>query len=705
MTDANAQNQPGQHWTEGFPQLVERAATLLGIDVATATRYSTVVPGGFHVWTPGRGGAQAVVAFDGTAYVRESCFTQSQMVQAFAAGNRNDATLAERPVNHAASAVASMVGFLNGGETRSATPAGPSEAELAELMGGAFEQTTPEEIAERLRGRGKGAFAVVGVDRAHGPGHWYVAMFDGEHVHGFDSIANARTAWPPPAADAVRWWADGTPTRVPETVTAETRSRQGRRVWIRTTPDLLPWTTGLLDWYSSTETVNVAAGRGTWYGLWWASLVADGNDLRVAATDLTKDGITTLTWDVSPMLDTYRRQRELESRLRTGWQPTRFTETVLVYNGVYDAPEMYVERTFPTGDGASGWVVKSVAEQPRGGLLPVPAHELYRRAPHLVRFLSLPEGFRVLWSNGGTSTIRNAAGELVEGTAAQPVTPAQPATPARGSSAFEEAAAAVRDPAPDAARLLAAGDGLRDAFVRNEHMIGLLPPTADQLMLMAYRKADDIGSSTGRPDVSREAALAWTRERYLRELYPADEVAARVDRLAEDDPDGSAHVLRGWMRYAGYGYPKDAAASVRDHEVAAERGDADALFELSVLTATGQGVAADPQRSRHHLERAAAAGHPRALYNLAAQHATGDGRPHDSQRALALYVQAGEKGHGRASFTAGVMTLIGDGAQPDAVRAGALLRAAQDQGVDVRELATGLPGVLAAQVVAVVDGA
>ncbi|WP_454042002.1 tetratricopeptide repeat protein [Cellulosimicrobium sp. Marseille-Q8652] len=723
MTDANPHAQQSQHWTEGFPHLVARAATLLGVDVATATRHSKVVPGGFHVWTPGRGGAQAVVGFDGTAYVRESCFSQGQMVQAFTAGHRNDTTLAERPVNHAASAVASMVGFLQGGQTRVATPTGPSEAELADLMGGAFEQTTPDEIAERLRGRGKGAFAVVGVDRAHGPGHWYVAMFDGEQVHAFDSIANARTEWPPPAADAVRWWADGAPTRVPETVTAEVRSRQGRRVWIRTTPALLPWSKGLLDWYASTDPVNVAAGRGTWYGFWWAALSPDGDDLRVAATDLTKDGITTLTWDVGPMLEVHRQQRELESLCRTGWQPTRFTETVLVYDGVFDAPEMYVERTHATGDGASGWVVKPIAEQPRGGLLPVPAHELYRRAPHLVRYLSLPAGFRAVWSDGRTRELRDATGELVGGAAVRdggrPAAPVQPAAVdggagaatsrdgrrATGGTAFEVAAAVVRDPASDAARLLAAGHGLRDAFVRNEHLIGLLPPQAAQLMLLAYQKADEVGSRTGRHDLAREAALAWARERYFRELYPADDVAARLDRLVADDADGAVHVLRGWMRYNGYGYPKDAAASVRDHEVAAERGNADALFELSVLTATGQGTTADPQRSRDHLERAAAAGHPRALYNVAAQHATGDGRPRDPQRALALYVRAGEQGNGRALFTAGVMTLTGDGTLPDPARAAVLLQQAQDHGFDVRGAAAQLPEVLEHQVVSALGDA
>ncbi|MEK8226797.1 hypothetical protein NKG05_12980 [Oerskovia sp. M15] len=130
-------------------------------------------------------------------------------------------------------------------------------------------------------------------------------------------------------------------------------------------------------------------------------------------------------------------------------------------------------------------------------------------------------------------------------------------------------------------RLLAAGNGLRDAFVRNEHLIGLLPVDAEKVMVDAYRRADATGS--------REAALAWVRESYFRELEPADDAASRIDGLVADDPDGTAHVLRGWMRFNGYGFPRDATAAGSDHEVAALRGNPDALFEVSVLSATGQG--------------------------------------------------------------------------------------------------------------------
>lgn len=357
--------------------------------------------------------------------------------------------------------------------------------------------------------------------------------------------------------------------------------------------------------------------------------------------------------------------------------------------------------------------------------MPVPAHELYRRAPHLVRYLSLPEGFRAVWAKNRTNQIWNPDGELIwdadaraAAPAAQPVeqgSTAAPSVPAdgaavddapasapaasgtarpRGSVAYEAARDALEDRAVSRERVLAAAHGLRDAFVRNEHVIGLLPGDAEQVLVDTYRRADAGGADA----VSREAGTAWVREAYFRGLPIAAEAADRVDRLAEDDPDGGAHVLRGWMRYNGYGFPQDAAAAVADHEEAARRGNADALFELSVLTATGQGTPADEARSRALLEQAADAGHPRALYNLAAEHATGRGRPRDSARALELYLAAGDKGNGRAAFTAGVMMLTGDGTLPDPARAGSAFVLAEELGFDVRDAAAQFPPRLAEQV-------
>jgi len=415
VTDATKTS--GEHWTQTFPQVAEHAAALLGVDLAAVAMYNRVVPGGVHVWVPGRGGAQGIFGFDGSAYVRESTFTGEELLAGFREGRRNDKTLGEAPINHSASAVASMVGVLRGQPARPATSSGPSEAELAELIGSPFQQTTPDELAERLRARGKGSYSILGIDRAHGPGHWYVAYFDGTDVTLLDPIANRKVDWPP-AAGVVGWWADGEPTTPPATIVLEARSRYGRRVWLRTTPRLAPFARGLVDWFAGQPPERVRVGPGVWHGFWWSGLAQDGDDLRIAATDLTKPGIETMTWDVDPMLEALRHQIEMAAFCKVPRESIHFTEKVKVYEGVFEAPEIHVKRYDATDD-ASGWVITPFAEQPRGGTVLVPAHEVWRKAPHLVRYLGLPAGFHAVWSNGGTSHIWDPAGALVWDAAAR----------------------------------------------------------------------------------------------------------------------------------------------------------------------------------------------------------------------------------------------------------------------------------------------
>ncbi|HEY1135009.1 MAG TPA: tetratricopeptide repeat protein [Nocardioides sp.] len=463
-------------WTIDFPPIAALAGRLLGLTPDQVAAHSRWADGLAHVWTPGRGGPHLVAGLDGGAYVRESSFTAAELRAAYMAGQRSDPQrLAGRPVNHAASAVAAMIGVLRGEQPTTATPVGPSQADLEALVGSPLRATTSDEIAERLRSRGDGAWLLVGIDRAEGPGHWVLALLRDGEVSALDPIANTRRAWPPPNADAVRWWADGEPLR------------------------------------------PLPGGAG------------DGSGRRRA-----------------------------------------------------------------------------------------------------------------------------------------------------GSASYGAALDALDDPASSAERLLAAGHGLRDSFLRFEHGIGLLPPDAFAVMLRAYRAADAAGS--------REAALTWVRRAYFERVDDLAAAAAeRIDRLVADDRDGEAHVLRGWMRFNGWGHRQDVPASVADHETAAARGNADGHFELSVLYGTGQGVPVDPDRAQRHLLAAADADHPRALYNVAASHATGRGLPHDPARALALYRRAGERGHARAAFTAGIMTLTGEGTAPDAAAAGALLLDAQDLGMDVED--------------------
>lgn len=248
-------------------------------------------------------------------------------------------------------------------------------------------------------------------------------------------------------------------------------------------------------------------------------------------------------------------------------------------------------------------------------------------------------------------------------------------SPPRQPTAYEQARLALADPNATAEQLLNGALGLEGAFIRNEHLIGLLPGDAPELMQAAYRAADAKGS--------RKAGLIWVRRAYFERAEPVAAAAARIDELTADDPDGEAHLVRGWMRQQGYGFDQDLVASAADLQVAAGLGNLDAVFELYIMAATGQGVAQDADQAQAYLEQAAQGGHRRALYNLAANYATGRGVAKDSARALQLYIQAAEKGNAQAAWTAALMLLTGEAGVVDLEAAGVLLVEAEELGMDV----------------------
>ncbi|MFW6775646.1 tetratricopeptide repeat protein [Nocardioides sp. CPCC 205120] len=754
------------HWTDDFPLHAATAGRLLGLlpgEVATHS-HADVPAGLFHVWTPGRGGLQLVMGLDRSVYVRESCFTAAQMRAFHEHGRRTDlATLAERPLNHAASAVAAMIRFVRGGERATAEPTGPSQAELEDLVGSPLRPTTPEEIAARLTDADDPtAHLLVGVDREQGPGHWYVAMrMDGE-VTALDPIANTRHPWPPPNADAVRWWASGTPTQPAQPVPAAQPAAQedtvlceadahGTRVWLRTTPLLAPFGQQLVDAWARQPADRIASGRGIWFGFWWTALSTSnqGDGLRVAASDLGRVEDAT-SWNVDAALEVMRQQVEMVSFCRAQRDSINFLRTVAVEPGALEAPEVHLLRRQPGEHPDSGWYV-GTSPTPSADVEVLPAKEVWRRRPELTRYLGLPVGFRAVWSGKRTAFLRNPAGNLIwdaaehdrrqaatAASATGSTTGSAPTTAAAGSSrprrtvprggspTYARAVHALYGEHTSPADLLAAAREVRGCFERSEHLVGMLPAEAPDVLVELWERAGtgealvDLGDwwrapLTGSRDPARAiaayqradaagaraGALGWVREMYFTDLGDPQHAVTRLEQLVADDGDGRAHVLRGWMRFKGWGYPRDPAAAAADHRTAAGRGNADAHFELSVLHGTGQGVERDPRLALDHLEQAAAQDHPRALHNLAAMFATGRGVPTDAARAVELYERAADRGHAQAAFTAGVMLLTGEGAGPDEGRARDLLGLAEHHGLDVRERAGALPPALRDRILAV----
>ena len=77
--------------------------------------------------------------------------------------------------------------------------------EMNALTGMEQVSMSPQEIEQRLLNQGEGAHAIIGIDRAEGPGHWFnAACLDGRVV-AIDGQTGEITEWPPDYGDVVNW--------------------------------------------------------------------------------------------------------------------------------------------------------------------------------------------------------------------------------------------------------------------------------------------------------------------------------------------------------------------------------------------------------------------------------------------------------------------------------------------------------------------
>ena len=284
---------------------------------------------------------------------------------------------------------------------------------------------------------------------------------------------------------------------------------------------------------------------------------------------------------------------------------------------------------------------------------------------------------------------------------------------------YDALARLLAEPDSSGADLLDAAREVRDSFVRSEHLIGLMPADAPELLVTgleragaagvveawlelgrllthgaapwapyperdvdaaieAFRKADRAGSAAG--------ALGWIRAAYFARSAPhAREASERLAELLAAAPDDPELLLTtGYLTHQGYGRERDEAAAAAYQLAAAERGSDDAAFELSVLYATGSGVPVDDAESHRWTVRAAEMGNPRAMGNLGGMYATGRGVDADPAAALDWYAKAADAGHPKSAYTAGLMCLIGDGGLPvDEEKAAVYFARADELGFDV----------------------
>ena len=78
-------------------------------------------------------------------------------------------------------------------------------SEIEALTGMEQVSMSPQEIEQRLLDAGDGAHAIIGIDRAEGPGHWFNAACINGKVVAIDGQDGSISEWPPDYGNVVNW--------------------------------------------------------------------------------------------------------------------------------------------------------------------------------------------------------------------------------------------------------------------------------------------------------------------------------------------------------------------------------------------------------------------------------------------------------------------------------------------------------------------
>lgn len=250
---------------------------------------------------------------------------------------------------------------------------------------------------------------------------------------------------------------------------------------------------------------------------------------------------------------------------------------------------------------------------------------------------------------------------------------------------------------------------IENALLRGDHIIGLMSPDKihDMIRLLeqddtplAHIKLGDTyanGTFVSRnpekailhygkaADEFPGAALHRIRLAYFFVPHEAAKYAKLdLERLLADDPEGHSHLLAGYMAYSGVGLPQDPDVALAHITTSADRGNADAMFELYVMLSTGDGIEHDEASAIDWCLKAAEAGSRRAMFNVGSFYATGNSKiEQDIKETVVWYERARAGGHGRAAAMLGVMYATADGVEFDENKANAYFDEAAELGFDV----------------------
>lgn len=152
-----------------------------------------------------------------------------------------------------------------------------------------------------------------------------------------------------------------------------------------------------------------------------------------------------------------------------------------------------------------------------------------------------------------------------------------------------------------------------------------------------YRKAADQGNAEAEFALGQMYSLGWG--------VPRDEAdAMRWFQMANGpDTDGPP---TDWSLIVGYGQPQDQKQAAYWYQMAAEKGHAEAQYNLARLYSAGKGVPHDDEKAARWMRASASQGYAPAEARLGSRYAEGRGMDRDNRRAyfwLTLAWLHGEK--------------------------------------------------------------
>lgn len=164
------------------------------------------------------------------------------------------------------------------------------------------------------------------------------------------------------------------------------------------------------------------------------------------------------------------------------------------------------------------------------------------------------------------------------------------------------------------------------------------------------------------------------------------DIEFKLNSFAAEKGDAEAQFNLGLMYDFGEGVTKNESQAVKWYRKAAEQGNAYAQYNLGVSYTDGTGVAKDDCEAVKWFRKAAEQGVVKAQYNLGWMYENGCGVTQDESEAAKWYLKSAEQGYADAQYNLGNMYLDGRGVLQYELEAVKWFRKAAEQGnADAKE--------------------